>query len=31
VLLWPGRESMQSARGVAALLEGAGCPVVVIP
>jgi hypothetical protein len=31
VLLWPGRESMRSARDVATLLEGVGCPVVVIP
>ncbi|MCU0803513.1 MAG: hypothetical protein MUF79_00250 [Burkholderiales bacterium] len=31
VLLWPGRESVRNAGGVASLLEGAGCPVVVIP
>ena len=31
VLVWPGRESIGTARGVATLLEGAGCPVVVIP
>ena len=31
VLVWPGREASHTARGVASLLEGAGCPVVVIP
>ncbi|MCX7892253.1 MAG: hypothetical protein N2544_07810 [Burkholderiales bacterium] len=31
VLLWPGQASLRTASGVANLLEGAGCPVVVIP